>query len=313
MINSILQRWRVSRRLLALCLLAVLILSAICTLSLFDLRKSMLEERQSKVRAQVESAVGIVNYFQSLAERGELSTAAAQAQAATALRGVRYEKNEYFFIINTDMVYQMHPIKPELVGQYKGDLKDSNGVMILQELVSAAKKGGDFAYFHFAKPGAKEPQPKIAYAMLVPAWNWVISTGVYEDDLNAAFINKLIITAIELFALALLLIWVSWLIARSILQQLGGEPTDAMRIMSEISAGNLQVEIQANHPNSLLARSASSHRKLPSPAAPSHRPPPSKPMPPARWLRRWSSSPSAFRIFPIIPISPRMPPAMPQT
>ncbi|QZA76817.1 cache domain-containing protein [Deefgea tanakiae] len=252
-INSVLQRWRVSIRLLSLCLLATLILATVGGLSLLDLRQSMLEERQSKVRAQVESAVGMVNYFQNQAERGQLSQEAAQAQAAAALRDIRFEKNEYFFIINTDMVYQMHPIKPELVGQYKGDLKDTNGVMILQDLVAAAKKGGDFSYFHFAKPGAKEPQPKIAYSMLVPAWNWVIATGVYEDDLNAAFINKLIFASVQLLGLALLLAWVSWLISRSILQQLGGEPQDAMQIMSEITAGNLQVEIHCKHPNSLLA------------------------------------------------------------
>ncbi|MBM5572538.1 MULTISPECIES: methyl-accepting chemotaxis protein [Deefgea] len=251
--NSILQRWRVSVRLLALCLLAILMLAIMGALSLFDLRQSMLEERQSKVRAQVESAVGVVNYFQNLADRGQLSKEDAQAQAAAALRDVRFEKNEYFFIINTDMVYQMHPIKPELVGKYKGDLRDPNGVMILQDLVAAAKKGGDFSYFHFAKPGAKEPQPKIAYSMLVPAWNWVIATGVYEDDLNAAFIHKLIFASIQLFGLALLLGWVSWIIARSILQQLGGEPRDAMQIMSEVTAGNLQVQINCQHPNSLLA------------------------------------------------------------
>ncbi|WP_028453660.1 methyl-accepting chemotaxis protein [Chitinilyticum aquatile] len=252
-IRHLLQRWRVGTRLLALCLLAILILGAIGALSLADLRRSMFEERQAKVRAQVESAVGVVNYFRAREAAGQLSREDAQAQAAAALRDVRFDRNEYFFIIDTGMVYRMHPMKPEFVGQYKGELKDSNGVMILRDLVTAAQKGGDFSYFHFAKPGVKEPQPKIAYSLLVPDWNWVVCTGVYEDDLNVAFLHKLMLGGAQLLVLALLLGWVSWVISRSILQQLGGEPREAMALMGEIAAGNLQVDIRSNHPDSLLA------------------------------------------------------------
>ncbi|WP_273429386.1 methyl-accepting chemotaxis protein [Chitinibacter tainanensis] len=250
--NALLQRWRVGARLWVLCGVALLMLALSGALTLQDLRRSMLEERQAKVRAQVESAVGVVNYFKDRAERGELSQAEAQQQAAAALRGVRFERTEYFFIIDTAMVYRMHPLKPEFEGQFKGSLQDVNGVMILQELVKAAQQGGGFAYFHFAKPGNPQPQPKIAYALPVPGWNWVVCTGVYEDDLNAAYQHKLWLGVGQLLLLAVLLGGASWLIARSILSQLGGEPREAMQIMQAIAAGDLRQNITGRDPASLL-------------------------------------------------------------
>ncbi len=64
------------------------------------------------------------------------------------------------------------------------DLKDSDGVYMVRELIEAAKKGGAFVAYRFDKPGAGV-QPKLAYARMIPGTDVVIGTGVYIDSVEA--------------------------------------------------------------------------------------------------------------------------------
>src|SRR6185295_11539491 len=43
-----------------------------------------------------------------------------------------------------------------------------------------------------------------------------------------------------------------FVVARSVLRQIGGEPAQAMQAMDEVRAGNLAVAIDAPHPGSVL-------------------------------------------------------------
>ena len=48
----------------------------------------------------------------------------------------------------------------------------------------AAKAGGGFVAYRWAKPGEKGEVEKVAYAGLFKPWNWVVSSGVYMDDVQ---------------------------------------------------------------------------------------------------------------------------------
>ena len=79
----------------------------------------------------------------------------------------------------------MHPILPDQEGSNRKELKDNNGVMIIQEIMKAAEKGGGFNEFIFTKADGKTQAPKIAYSEEFEPWNWVLTTGCYTDDINA--------------------------------------------------------------------------------------------------------------------------------
>ena len=88
-------------------------------------------------------------------------------------------------------VMVMHPYKPELDGQDLSDVQDPNGKKLFVEFVKVCRENGQgFVNYHWPKYGAEQPQPKLSYVKLFPKWNWVLGTGIYIDDIDAAVALK---------------------------------------------------------------------------------------------------------------------------
>ena len=180
-------------------------LSALCAVSLTSLRTTMIEDRKVQTRHQVESGASILKHFHALAQAGSLSEADARKAATEALRAVRYDGNNYLFVVGTDNHYVLLPPKPEMEGRDASGLKDTNGKHIIQEIVKAGTAGGGYIDYWFPKPGADAPQPKISYAMAFAPWGWVIGTGIYVDDVDREF--RAIALTLGGISLALLTRW----------------------------------------------------------------------------------------------------------
>ena len=239
------QSLRVSTRIQSLVALMLLGMLLLCGYSLVHLRDTLLEDRKEKTRNLVETGVGILTHFHKQSQAGLLSEADAQRAARETLRGVRYGNNDYYFIIDANCVYILFPTKPEFEGQNKRDMKDSNGKLLLQELVKAAKSGGGFVDYWFPKGGKTVPEPKLSYATDFAPWGWIIGTGVYISDVDEHYRKG----AITLGSIAVLLIALlsvlGWRIGASILRQLGGEPAAAAAIMRNVAAGDLTASASA--------------------------------------------------------------------
>ncbi|MES1163108.1 MAG: methyl-accepting chemotaxis protein, partial [Rhizobacter sp.] len=112
--------------------------------------------------------------------------------------------------------------------------------------------GTTFVDTQFPRPNSTEPVPKLQYAVLVPGWNWMVGSGLYMDDVNAqvraAVMQELAIGLLVLGAMVSL----SWLVKRSVLAQLGGDPQRAMDAMNEIAGGNLGVQLSGEPKGSLM-------------------------------------------------------------
>lgn len=90
----------------------------------------------------------------------------------------------YLFTYKTDGTRINVPTNKAQNGKNLIDLKDSDGVYMVRELIEAGKKGGAFVAYRFDKPGAGV-QPKLAYARMIPGTDVVIGTGVYIDSVEA--------------------------------------------------------------------------------------------------------------------------------
>jgi methyl-accepting chemotaxis protein len=237
------------RLLIGLMLIGVFSISMI---ALVQLQGNMLEERKAQAKNLVDVGAGVLTHFQQLAQTGKLSEAEAQKAARENLRQARYDQTNYYFIFDTNHVYVLYPSKPDFEGQNKRDLKDSNGKFLVQELVKAGQRGGDFVDYWFPRPGQTQMEPKLSYSTLFKPWNWVIGTGVYIDDIERAYWNAVILFGSIAGVLLIGLTVAGWLIGNSILAQLGGEPAAAQRSMLEIAAGDLTVSFYRPPPDSLL-------------------------------------------------------------
>lgn len=77
---------------------------------------------------------------------------------------MRYSGGEYFFILDTQHHFVMHPVKPELEGKSGAEMRDPSGKPLIQELVRtalASERGGAVNYA-FAKPGSDKPVAKVS-------------------------------------------------------------------------------------------------------------------------------------------------------
>ncbi|RJP71158.1 MAG: hypothetical protein C4535_03310 [Comamonadaceae bacterium] len=235
----------VSRRLGILVASAVLGLAVLLALFLASEKTLILEERQDGVRQTVEAAHGLAVHFHGLSTQGKLSEEQAKGLALDAIRSLRYSGTEYFWINDMQPRMVMHPIKPELEGKDLSENKDPTGKHLFVEFVNTVKKSGaGYVNYMWPKPGNEQPVQKVSYVKGFAPWGWVIGSGVYVDNVNATIWQRTLQLGLSALVLAAVLLGVGVVIARSILRQLGGEPSYASAITDSIAQGDLGVPIE---------------------------------------------------------------------
>jgi methyl-accepting chemotaxis protein len=162
-------------------------LLAISTVAMMDAKALMMKERQHKLQHLVESAHALLVYYADQAKSGALSQEEAQRQAKSAVRALRYEGEQYFWINDMKPVMVMHPFRPDLDGKDLSDNKDPAGKRLFVAFVDVVKqKGAGFVDYQWPKPGHDQPVEKLSYVTGFAPWGWVIGTGVYVDDVAVA-------------------------------------------------------------------------------------------------------------------------------
>jgi methyl-accepting chemotaxis protein len=249
------------QKILLLVGVAIAGLLTLSAVAVVQVRNHIGDGRQDQLVMAVQSAHSIVAAYQAKAASGAMSVEDAQKAAKDALRLSRYGgadgKADYFYIWNTDGMGVMHPIKPEWDGQVMvGKVKDAGGMDIIRAIVDGVAKSKDgkaFVPTNFPRPGKTEPVPKLQYVMLVPGWNWIVGSGLYMDDLDVAMREALLSIVGMAVGLLLVISGIGYVVARGVLRQIGGEPSEAMVVMSEVARGNLAVDLHNPQPGSLLA------------------------------------------------------------
>ncbi len=94
------------------------------------------------------------------------------------------DKSGYIFVYTHEGTNILTPTNRALQGQNLIGLKDSNGVLLIKELIEAVKKGGGLVKYHFPKIKDGKPLPKFSYAISFEPYNWMIGTGVYVDSVE---------------------------------------------------------------------------------------------------------------------------------
>ncbi|HEL3219573.1 cache domain-containing protein [Stenotrophomonas maltophilia] len=224
-------------------LLTLLIALGVIALSVIAARMQYLdltETRKTALKTQVELSYGILQHYHRLAGTGELSEDAAKSAALQALEVMRADNDTYYFnIYDTGYRLLMHPFRKDLVGKDMKDFRTDDGVRIYYDQVEAAKAGGGFVNYRWAKPGSKGEVEKVAYAGLFAPWNWVVSSGVYMDDVQRQALVFTAIMAISGGVLVLIVLALSWVIGNRIARPL----KQATAVAEGIANGKLDSHI----------------------------------------------------------------------
>ena len=116
------------------------------------------------------------------------------------------------------------------------------------------KDGQGFVDYLWPKPGHDQPVAKVSYVKGYAPWGWVVGSGVYVDDVQALFLKRMVEALLIGSAFTLLLAVTIWLISRSIMRQLGDEPTTLNTLVHAVAKGDLAVRSQQQrvHDGSVL-------------------------------------------------------------
>ena len=149
-----LKNFAISLRMMIIGGVAMAGMVAVGLIGLFNLKAELLADRQDTVRSLVESANTAVSHYAMKAAAEGVSVDAAKQRAIATLRDMRFDKTNYFFILDFDATMVMHPISPQMEGKPQYERADPLGKKLFAEMTDLAKKDGSgFVSYVWNKPG----------------------------------------------------------------------------------------------------------------------------------------------------------------
>ena len=244
---NLLSRWNQSFSNLSvrrkLNLLTALIAVGVIALAIIAARMQYLdlaETRKEALKTQVELSYGILAHYTRLASSGELTEEAAKAAALQALDVMRADNDSaYYNVLGTDYTLLMHPFARDRVGKVQKDYTSKDGVPIYLQQVDMARTGGGYTYYKTTKPGNDALIEKVTYAGMYAPWQWVITSGVYMDDVQSDALAFTAVMTASGGAVVLIVLGLSWLIGNRITLPL----RQATHVAESIARGKLDSRI----------------------------------------------------------------------
>ncbi len=193
---------------------------ALAAIALGSLKDAMLAERLAKIEDIANTAKTVAVRYHELEKSGTLTREEAQGRAIEAISAMRFENGEnYIFVFDNKSVTISHA-KASLIGKDLSGLKDANGVQIIPELVKLAKAGGGNLQYLWPRAGDDEPVEKWGHAVGFEPWQWMLGTGVYIDDLEAAYWKQAVLIVLLTLAGAVIAGTVAFFAIRSLVRPL---------------------------------------------------------------------------------------------
>lgn len=169
----------------------------------------------------------------SFAARTDVDEATAKQQALEAVKALRYDGSNYFWIQDQTPSMVMHPIKPALDGQDLRTFKDGNGKAFFIEMAQKVKsKGEGFVDYVWPLPGEETPTDKISYVKEFKPWGWTVGSGIYLTNLEKEFAHLRNVIAVFCLVSIVLVVVLVYVIGGSIVKPVQ-EVSERMKDISQ--------------------------------------------------------------------------------
>ena len=232
-------RWTLKRKLWLTLGLMWLVMIAIVVSLAWQSRNVMFEERKQALSNTIGMVHTLLNGYAEQVEAGELSEAEAKARATKDLDAIRFgsDRDNYVFVFNADAELVYHPRRD--AGTDMSNYEDPNGVAVYRDLAALAEEGSGYLPYASRDASSDALFPKLSYVERFQPWGWNMAAGVYTNDIQAAFIDKLWTYALVLLVAGGFLTAAFLVVIRSVYRSLGGEPDEAARVVGRIAEGDL--------------------------------------------------------------------------
>ena len=141
-----------------------------------------LASKEAELRHHVEMAMNMIAPIYDTGRDDD----AAKAEAVRILNAFDFDHGDgYFFAYEYSGRCLVLPHQPELVGQNLWNIRDRDGLPVVQSLVAKARQGQGFFRYVWNKPTVKQVAPKLGHVVGLQRWGWMVGTGIYLDDVQA--------------------------------------------------------------------------------------------------------------------------------
>jgi signal transduction histidine kinase len=105
---------------------------------------------------------------------------------------IRFKNNNYLSIHTNTNILVAHPYRKNYIGNDDTNKKDGQGIFFVQKFVKLAIKNreGSFVEFFYPKPDESQSSKKLNFVKLYKDWQWVISGGIYLDEIKKEIQGK---------------------------------------------------------------------------------------------------------------------------
>ncbi len=203
-------RWKFILSSFAVMLTTVIIVSLVSTVSLkknldrdtAEFQKLETAKAKQSLKGYVDIALILIDRAKAAADRGEMPLDVAKRQAVAQIEQLRWDGGTGYVWINDTgtpiprMI--MHPTLPALNGKILDDPRFNCALGVKKNLFVAmvevsGKDGEGYVDYLWPKPtknGLTSDQPKLSYVKAYAPFGWIVGTGKYIDDIDAAVAVK---------------------------------------------------------------------------------------------------------------------------
>ncbi len=232
----------IGRRLYLIVLVMALGMFGVLAIAVEGSRDALWAAKGTETRHLVETAHSLATDYQQRAARGEMSDAVARQEALSRLSSLRYDRDQYFWVNDMAGTMLMHPTSPQLTGTSVLGMRDAAGAPLFRDMIDVASRQGAGFYRYYWPPDATA-RLKQSYVRRVDGWDWVIGSGVYVGDVEAA-VSGLALRISGIAALALgLALGIAALLGRGITRPIAA----LSQAMRQLATGDVSAEVPGQH------------------------------------------------------------------
>ena len=156
------------------------------------------EKQKELIKKEVDILIDVLKYNETKSD----DEIVLKEEAVRLIHNISFQehKSNYFFVYD---VYDfrggddfakliVNPNRPDLLGTLVStNYKDVNGKKFREEFLKDIRNHGEsYTQYSYKKPFTNTIKEKLSYLKLYPRWNWIISTGVYLDDIDLLLEEK---------------------------------------------------------------------------------------------------------------------------
>ena len=235
----ILENLTIRVKLTALVALSILAPAVVIAVSSSSAHQRMVDDRIDTIRSTVELAVGMAKGLNAEVEARAITRDEALSRFRNAIHAMSYHEGaDYLFAYDLDGIAVANPSNHKAVGTDRMQLQDKAGKYFVREIVETLRKQ-DSAIIHYVWPklGSDAPLLKTNYVQRYQPLGLIVGSGVYTDDIDAAYHDFLVELGAVAAALICALVLIAFLINRDIVNSLH----KLRDKMTALAAGDLRV------------------------------------------------------------------------